>query len=271
MPEGHILHHAARRIGSVLTGRTIERVEARGPHLRVARAEERLTGAQVTGVEARGKHLLIYTDRDITVHSHLRMDGAWHLYRVGEPWRKPTRRAWIAIESNGWVAVNFDGPILDLIAPGDLATHASLARLGPDILVQPFPDHRYLTNMRSVSHEEIGVAVMLQQVVSGIGNIYKCESLFMSGISPWDRVRDLPDSQLLALRATASRIMADGVLDQRAITYRGPGAPGKWVYGRTGRPCRRCGRPIRTADQGPEPRITWWCETCQQPTTGRNS
>ncbi|MCB0877731.1 MAG: Fpg/Nei family DNA glycosylase [Thermoleophilia bacterium] len=263
MPEGHTIHRAARRLRSVLQDRPLERVDARGAHLVEAGASELLRGAVVTGVEARGKHLLVHVDRGVTIHSHLRMDGVWHLYRAGERWRKARRRAWLVLGSGGWDAVNFDGPILQLHRTDELDLVPSLAQLGPDVLVEPFDDAEYLRRMRLDGERELGDAIMDQRLVAGIGNIYKAESLFLARVDPWRRVNDVSDDELVRIRETATRIMHDGVLDARAITYRGPGPEGKWAYGRAGRPCRRCGGPIEARAQGEHQRTTSWCPRCQ--------
>jgi endonuclease-8 len=263
MPEGHTIHRAARRLASVLTDRRLDRVVARGPHLVVAKAEQRLLGTTVTGVEARGKHLLIHTDAGWSIHSHLRMDGVWHLYQRGERWRKSRRRAWLALGSGDWDAVNFDGPILELHPTDELLRSRVLTELGPDVLVEPFDDDEYLRRMRRDDDRELGDAIMDQRIVAGIGNIYKAESLYLAGANPWRRLRDVPDEQLLEIRRVATRIMHDGVLDARAITFTGPGMPGRWAYGRGGSACRRCGTPIEARTQGENQRTTYWCPTCQ--------
>ncbi len=265
MPEGHTIHRAARRLRSVLVDRPLERVVARGPSLVATGAERRLLGSTVTDVEARGKHLLVHTDAGWSVHSHLRMDGVWHLYRRGERWRKARSRAWLVLGSGDWDAVNFDGPILELHRTVDLPRERVLAELGPDILgIDPFDDAEFLRRMRREDGgRELGDAIMDQHLVAGIGNIYKNESLFMTGSSPWRRLRDVSDEQLVAIREMATRIMRDGVLDARAITFGGPGRPGQWAYGRAGQPCRRCGTGIQARAQGDNQRTTFWCSTCQ--------
>lgn len=264
MPEGHTIHRAARRLASVLKGRPLERVEVRARQLVQVGARERLLGASVTDVEARGKHLLVHTDAGCSIHSHLRMDGVWHLYRVGERWRKSRRRAWLVLGAGEWDAVNFDGPILELHPTRELLESRALTQLGPDVLVEPFDESEYLRRMRTQAPRGIGDVVLDQRVIAGIGNIYKSESLYLAGIDPWRRVEDVTGEELLELRRVATRIMLDGVLDARAITYRGPGPAGRWAYGRAGQPCRRCRTPISHAAQGEEQRTTYWCPRCQQ-------
>lgn len=263
MPEGHTIHRAARRLRSVLAGNRLDRVDARGAQLVEARAAQRLQGAVVTAVEARGKHLLIHTDTGWSVRSHLRMDGAWHLYRRGEKWSKSRRRAWLVLGAGAWEAVNFDGPILQIQRTDDMLRNPVLTELGPDVLVEPFDDAEYLRRMRRAAGREIGDAVMDQRTIAGIGNIYKSESLFLTKVDPWVRVRDLSDGELVAIREVATRIMQDGVLDARAITYKGPGAPGRWAYGRSGEACRVCGTELLSRKQGINQRTTTWCLSCQ--------
>jgi endonuclease-8 len=263
MPEGHTIHRAARRIASVLVGRQLERVEARGAQLVEAQARARLLGATITAVEARGKHLLIHTDAGWTLHSHLRMDGVWHLYRRGEPWRRARTRAWLLLGSGDWDAVEFDGPILTLVRTEQLDADQSLTELGPDILVTPFDDDEFLRRMRRGDDREIGDALLQQRIVAGIGNIYKSETLFMTQVDPWKCVREFDDEELVRVRELATRIMEAGVLDARAITFHGPGPKGRWVYRRAGMPCRRCATAIRSALQGDDQRTTYWCPRCQ--------
>jgi endonuclease-8 len=191
------------------------------------------------------------------------MDGAWHLYRIGERWKAPGRNAWLVLESGDWQAVNFGGPILELHRTESLQRDERLTTLGPDILVEPFDDAEYVRRMRRNDSREIGDAVMQQRIVAGIGNIYKNESLFMTGIDPWRRVSTLADDDLVRIRTQATIIMHDGVLDARTITFKGPGPAGKWVYGRGGDACRRCSSRIESALQGDDQRITWWCPYCQ--------
>lgn len=264
MPEGHTIHRAARRIGSVLRGQEIERVEARGPGLVEARAAERLRGDVVRDVEARGKHLMIHTEGGYTIHSHLRMDGAWHLYRAGERWRKSRTRAWLALGAGEWDAVNFDGPILELVHTADLDKVRGLAELGPDLLIEPFDDAEYLRRMRRANEREIGDALLQQWIVAGIGNIYKSESLFMTLNDPWQLVREFSDEELVRIREKATTIMTEGITNSRAVTFHGPGRPGRWVYRRAGEACRRCATRILAREQGADRRVTYWCPKCQR-------
>jgi endonuclease-8 len=263
MPEGHVLHRAARSINAAIKGKVMERVSARNPSLAQAGASRRLTGAVMTGADARGKTLLLNFDNGYSIYSHLKMDGAWHTVRTGERWRTPGASVWLVLDSGEWQALNINGPNLELHVTEQILRDKRIASLGPDVLVEPFDDEEYLRRMRTEEWRELGDAIMQQRLVAGIGNIYKAESLFMAGLSPWRRVADTSDEELIELRRIASKIMLDGVLDPRAITYRGSGPVGRWAYSRGGEPCRRCSTPIESRLQGTDQRITWWCPVCQ--------
>jgi endonuclease-8 len=264
MPEGHVIHRAARRLRSVLVGNELVAVEARGPDLVVARTAERLRGDTVTEVVPLGKNLLIHFASGWSIYSHLKMDGAWHLYRTGEQWRKSRRAMWLMLDTGEWQAVNFNGAELELHRTDELLRSRRITDIGPDVLDPGFDDAEYLRRMRTRGNDrELGDALMRQNLVSGIGNIYKAETCFLGLADPWRKVSTFTDEELLELRRIATRIMVEGVLDHRAITYHGPGPVGRWVYGRHGEPCRRCGQKVLMAPQGSDQRITWWCARCQ--------
>src|SRR5215217_8131461 len=98
MPEGDTIYGAAKRIRNALVGKEISSIET---HERFARDRwpERLSGRSVRAVESKGKHLLIRFDGDLTLHSHLRMNGWWGVYPRGRPWSKSPRRAWLVIRT----------------------------------------------------------------------------------------------------------------------------------------------------------------------------
>jgi endonuclease VIII len=129
--------------------------------------------------------------------------------------------------------------------------------------------------MRARASEAIAPVLLAQRVAAGIGNIFKSETLFLCGIDPFSRVADLTDDQLHALLTTAQRLLRANVLDSSTegiVTYfglrrtTGRAAPSDrlWVYGRRGKPCRRCGTPIASAKQGLDARLTYWCPQCQK-------
>jgi endonuclease-8 len=203
------------------------------------------------------------------------MRGTWHRYRPGEPWRRAPGRAVLVLEVPGAVAVCFDAPVVELFETRAEALHPSLGRLGPDLLGAAFDAEEAQRRLRDPSRAamEIGVALLDQRALAGIGNVVKSETLFMEGVDPFARVGDLDDATLDRLVVTARRILVESAARRRGpervtttdpATHR-PLAPGPlWVYRRAGRPCRRCGTLIRSVAQGADlPRTTYWCPACQ--------
>jgi len=244
MPEGDTIARTAAGLGSRLTGELC--VAARPARF------QRLAGKRLTAVEARGKHLFLRFDSGIAIHSHLGMTGSWHLYRRGESWRAPPYRAKLVLEFDGWVVVVFSAPVVELVA-GD----QTVAHLGPDILAGDFEIGEVLHRARLIPSTELGDLLLQQRVCAGIGNIYKCESLWRLGLNPWLRVGQVDDEVLVRLYREARRMMQESVLGDRVERRR------RAVHGRAGAPCRRCSRLIQVRSQGRPPRTTFWCPHCQ--------
>ncbi len=269
MPEGQVSHRNALRFDAALTGHPLVRVEAPEPRLRDQRLPERLAGDVVTGAEAIGKHHLLRFGSGRVLVSHLMMSGVWRLL--------PSSRAprpgglFLALWTQYHVAALYRCPSVRLLEPGEPMPRA-VTGTGPDLLgadVDPGPAAAAALG-RLEPTRQVGDALMDQRVVAGIGNIYKSETCFLTGIDPWRPVGDLSDAEAAALGAEAARLLALGVADRGPIrTWRPPDAPPwarerTWVYGRRGRPCRRCGTPIRSRGQGDANRTTYWCPTCQR-------
>ena len=251
MPEGDTILRAARTLRTWLEGRriTAARSTALGPNA------ERLVGRTVAAVEARGKHLLIRLDDGLVVHTHMRMTGSWHVYPAGDAWQRPERQARLVVEAGDRVAVCFNAPVVELLAPSDVLLHPSLRGLGPDVLADPVDLDAIRTRALAVPRDTtIGDVLLDQRVVAGIGNIYRCEALFLRGLHPATPLGDLGDDDLDALVGEAAALMRAGVRNER-----GPA----WVYGRANRPCRRCGTRIRSQRQGRDARLVFWCPRCQ--------
>jgi endonuclease-8 len=280
MPEGDTIFRAARALDRILTGRSVVRFELRSrPGAGGASAGRPPTpGELVTSVEARGKHLLIAFDGGTTLHTHMQMTGSWHAYRPGERWKKKPAAARVILEVAEpaepavvvAVAVCFSAPVVELVeAP---AEHPRLAALGPD-LCRPDAD---LTEAaarlgRLPGETEVGVALLDQRVACGVGNVYKSETLFACGIDPFIAVGALDAGTRHRLVETAARQLQanlDGGAARTTVSTTGVtttgGAPGGVaVYGRAGRPCRRCGTRILSRRQGEAARTTYWCPRCQ--------
>jgi endonuclease-8 len=224
----------------------------------------RLVGATVTRVEPRGKHLLIGFDSGLTLRSHLRMSGSWHRYRPGEPWRRPARQATAILETAESVAVAFNTPVVELLTDADLRRSVPLTTLGPDLLGRTIDADEALRRLRARDHVPVGTALLDQRAVAGIGNVIKCEVAFLEGLDPWASVADHGDDELRGALATARRLLRANTGGGARVTT-GSRVRGRelWVYGRSGRPCRRCGTLISSARQGDLARLTYWCPRCQ--------
>ncbi len=245
MPEGDSLQRAALRL-QVLVG---QRVGVETPHPRAAgkRLVERLDGLVLEGVEALGKSLLLRFEGGIVLRSHLRMSGRWRVEPLGAP---RTGRPWLVLRGDEHEAVLWNGPVLEL------ARGAGTGRLGPDILAEP-PDMDWmLERLRAEPPErELGDALLDQRLVAGIGNLWRAESLWDARVSPWRPLSDVSDDEVLAVLASAHRLMRTAVEGTRPLRH---------VYRRAGRACHRCGTPIRSHAQGENARVAYWCPGCQR-------
>jgi formamidopyrimidine-DNA glycosylase len=259
MPEGDTVWLAGRRLDDALAGDVLTRTDFRVPQL----ATTDLTGATVSEVASLGKHLLIRIGDDVTLHTHFRMDGTWHLYRSGARWRGgPQWQVRVLLETAGWQAVGYRLPVVELLARGD--EHRVVGHLGPDILGPSFDPDEAVRRLAARPERELGQALLDQRNLAGIGNLYKAETCFLAGRSPWTpvgavadlpHVVDLAGRLLQANRNTAAQVTTG---DSRRGRQH-------WVFERTGRPCLRCGTPIASAEQGDPPyqRLAYWCPHCQ--------
>lgn len=253
MPEGDVLFRTAATLRRWLGGRRISDATSRVPGL----GAERLVGRTVDTVEAFGKHLLIRLDSGQVVHTHLRMSGSWHVYPVGQAWRRPERQARLVVTCGDRVAVCFNAPVVELLPPRAEGAHPALMNLGPDVLSDPLDGDEVRRRARAGQADRaVGEVLLDQRVVAGIGNIWRCEALWEERHSPWAPLSALSDEELDALMATAGRLMRANL---------GPvGRPRRHrVYGRAGRPCPRCGALVQARAQGDHARTAYWCPGCQ--------
>ncbi|MGQ0608386.1 MAG: DNA-formamidopyrimidine glycosylase family protein [Chloroflexota bacterium] len=266
MPEGDTIFRTAEVLRAALIGRTITAAQAQArPGVRRVPDLSRVIGLSVTRVEALGKHLLIGFDGDLTLRSHLRMSGSWHRYRPGERWRRPAHQASAVLETAESVAVAFNTPVIELLTDADLRRSRSLRELGPDLLGPTFNMDEALDRLRARGGMQLGNALLDQRAVAGIGNVYKSEISFLERLDPWAPISAFDDAELgTALRTARRLIQANTRGGARITTGSGVrGHQGLWVYGRSGRPCRRCGTLIRQRRQGELARLTFWCPLCQ--------
>jgi endonuclease-8 len=259
MPEGDTVWLAAQRMHTALAGSTLRRGEFRIPQL----ATVDLAGAVVREVVPRGKHLLIRLEDGRTLRTHFRMDGSWHIYRPGAGWRGgPAYDIRTILATDEWECIGYRLHDIDLVPTTE--EDRLLGHLGPDILGPDWDLAEVLRRLRDHPDEQIGVALLDQRNLAGIGNLYKVESLFLLGVHPWTRVADVPDPTALVERA---RTLMRANLHHPQQNTTGDRRRGRdhWVFGRRGKPCRRCGAAILLGEQGPatQERVTWWCPTCQ--------
>jgi endonuclease-8 len=250
MAEGDTILRAARRLDAALTGETVS-ASAPNPRGRAA-GVERLDGHRLEAVESHGKNLLLRFNH-LALHSHMGMNGSWHVYPRGAPWRKPRRAAWAVLAGETQEAVQFGGPTLRVIPVARLSRDPQLARLGPDVLAPGFDPEPVLQALRADPGRAVGDALLDQRLVAGIGNIFKSEACFAARVDPWRPVGGLGDEELRAVLEAARAQMLDAV-DSGRHTYA--------VY-KARRPCSACGGPIASRGQGDANRTTYWCPHCQ--------
>jgi endonuclease VIII len=272
VPEGDVVLRTARRLNQALAGQVLTVSDFRWPSL----ATVDLTGRAVHEVVAVGKHLLIRVDgapggdpgdpgdSGVTVHSHLRMDGSWHLHRTGERWAnpRPDHGIRLVLANEAWTAIGHRLGMLDLIATD--REDAVIGHLGPDILAPGWDLDICADRVRANRDRSIGETLLDQRVMAGIGTFFMSEVCFLRGVHPWRGVHEVDDVR--ALVDLAHRLMTVSVDQGRQVTT-GDARRGQeqWVHSRSGRPCRRCGTTIRVARLGepPDDRVAFWCPHCQ--------
>ncbi|MER5444892.1 DNA-formamidopyrimidine glycosylase family protein [Streptomyces sp. NPDC002764] len=265
MPEGDTVWQTAKRLHTALAGKPLTRSDLRVP--KYATAD--LTGRTVLDVTPRGKHLLTRIEGGLTLHSHLRMDGAWKVYANGRRWTGgPSHQIRVILGTADQTAVGYRLPVLELLRTAD--EDRAVGHLGPDLLGPDWNPEQALANVLADPDRPLGEALLDQRNLAGIGNVYKCELCFLLGVTPWLAVGALPSERAAKLPELAKRLLEVN-RDRPIRTTTGRRGQDLFVYGRAPRPCLRCGTSIRVADQGDgsRERPTYWCPHCQAgPTPG---
>ncbi|UPK76658.1 Fpg/Nei family DNA glycosylase [Nocardioidaceae bacterium SCSIO 66511] len=258
MPEGDAVWRTARTLDLALSGRILTATDFRVP----AHATLDLSGRNVDEVVSRGKHLLIRIG-SVTVHSHLKMEGVWQVYRPGQRWRRPAHQARVVLLNAQHQAVGFALGALDVVPR--TAESTLVGHLGPDLLGQDWDAERAVANLRADGERPIGLALLDQRNLAGIGNIYRSEVCFLRGVDP--RTPVAATRGLAELVSLARRLLYAN-REHAAIVTTGNRRRGEqtWVYGRAGHPCRRCGTPVERHHLGDGPdteRSCYVCPSCQ--------
>jgi endonuclease-8 len=275
MPEGDTIFRTARALTRALAGKPITGFRSNYPVLTRYNDDQPLAGQTVDRVESRGKWMLTYFSGGGILATHLLMSGSWHIYRPGERWQLAPRHMRIVLENSDYVAVGFHVPVAQMHTAQSLARDRRIPTPAADVLSGAFDSDAAIDRVMACACEEIGDVLMHQEVMAGVGNVFKSEVCFVNGVNPFSPVASLPRAQVAALVASSQKLVAANVFEDsadRIVTYRGQqrrtrhsSNPGEtlWVYGRAGEACRQCGEPIRSRMQGPEVRVTFWCSLCQ--------
>lgn len=259
MPEGDTVYQAAARLHRALTGKVLTRCDVRVPRY----ATVDLSGDTVDEVVARGKHLLIRVGSH-SVHSHLKMEGRWDVYKKGAKWKRPGFKARIILETATVQAVGFELGKLEILRRD--GEDAAVGHLGPDLLGPDWDADIALANLASDPSRAIGLALLDQRNLAGIGNVFRVEMCFLRKTHPAVPVADAGD--LTEWVALSKKLLDYNRTRTNRVTNVDRAGERFWVYGRVGRPCRRCGTTIVRADLGTATdmdRVIYWCPKCQPP------
>lgn len=278
MPEGDTIFRAARTLNRALAGAVVTRFETRLPKLARVDFDCRVTGRTVEKVEAHGKWILMHFSGDLILLTHMLMSGSWHIYRPGEKWQERAVDMRILVKTEKIWAVAFRVPIAEFHTVDTLRRRHGFRNLGQDVLAADFDPAQAVASLRASAELEVGVALLNQSIIAGLGNVFKSEVCFACRVHPWRHVSELKAEELACLVQTARKFLLGSVAEisrDQIITHTGTrrttGARAEerlWVYGRRNRPCRQCGTLIQSRKQGIDARTTFWCPQCQPAADG---
>jgi len=254
----------------------ITRFESDFPSLNRVDVDHRLAGRTIESVTSLGKHVLMRFSGDLILHTHMKMRGVWRVSPGGGLPRRDPRARRIVIATAEAIAVGIDIPVAEILTTRELVRHKALAALGPDLLNDRFDPDEAARRMRARGRERIGDVLLNQRVVAGVGNVFRSEILFVAGVNPLLPVAEVSDDDLRRVIEAGRALLAANVTDRRRLLTTAVGrrttrsldpSVKLWVYGRSGKPCRRCGAPIAADTSGPDARVTYWCPSCQSRST----
>jgi endonuclease-8 len=259
VPEGDTIHRSATALRTALVGKptlgfTAPRLT--GPLPTIGRTIETIT--------SHGKHLEMIWDDGLTLHTHMRMTGSWHLYRIDERWRKRTDQMRVVIQVEDWVAVCFNAPIVETYRQFDRYRHPGFGRLGPDLCSENADLDECVNRVLDYFDPETPICEVLldQHVACGVGNVYRCEVLWAIELSPFAAVGTLTLEDARQVITASAELLRANLTESRRITVPGV-AGGLAVYGRNGQRCSRCGDTIQVKRIGEMNRLLYWCPGCQ--------
>jgi endonuclease VIII len=278
MPEGDTIFRTARALQRAIGGQLVTGFETRLAKLVSVNDDTPLVGRTVEHVESRGKWCLIYFSGDLVLATHMLMSGSWHLYRTDERWLMARERMRVVIRTAAWDAVAFNVQVAEFYTARSLERSSHIPKLGPDVLSESFTVDEGVTRLlgyaRENPEEEIASALLNQQVLAGLGNVYKSEVAFAAGVNPFRQMRTITQLEMERLVEFARRYMRANVIDgkgdgivtyssNRRTTHAMDREERLWVYLREGLECRRCGATVMMRKQGVQARSTYWCPGCQ--------
>jgi endonuclease VIII len=274
MPEGDMIYRAARTLHGALAGRTVTEFETVLPALARVDVDQGVVGRSIERVEAKGKWTLMHFSQDLILLTHMLMSGSWHIYRPGEQWQSSRSDMRIAIHTAEILAVGFRIPVAEFHSSDSLRRRTGFSNLGPALLTGKFDENVAIQRLSSRPDLEVGVALVTQSLIAGIGNIFKSEVCFASNVNPFRKIGSLHPDELRRLVSVAQKFLkanvlthsGDGITTHHNLRTATPNidqADRVWVYQRKDQPCRKCGTPINAWKQGPMAQTTYWCPQCQ--------
>ena len=274
MPEGDTIFRAARTLHRALSGQTVTSFETVFPRLSRVETDSGITGRQIVSVESRGKWLLMNFSGDLILLTHMLMNGSWHIYRTGERWKRSHAEMRVLISTPAIIAVAFNIQIAEFHTADSLRRRPGFNRLGPSVLADQYDQSQILANLTAHPDLEVGVALLNQSVLAGVGNVYKSEICFACGVNPFRTIESLSAEELGCLVVTARKFLlanvtetsGDGIstyMGMRRTTRRADPEERLWAYHRRAEPCRKCGTPIESRKHSSDARTSFWCPRCQ--------
>jgi endonuclease-8 len=184
----------------------------------------------------------------------------------------------VVIRTAEWEAVGFNIPVAEFFTARGLERSGQIPKLGPDVLGDAFTVEGGVERLMGFAREspeaEVGVTLLNQRVLAGLGNVYKSEVAFAAGVNPFRAMETVTRAEAEKMVEFAERFMRLNVADgtgEGIVTYAGnrrtrhtsDRGERVWVYGRQGQECRRCGAAVMMRRQGTQARSTYWCPVCQ--------